>query len=87
METYYTDNQQYTSTVQDLKDIEASLGSGAGASLAITVTGTPPDAYTLTTTSKTGNTFKIAKTATGDVTRTCTKVSDKGSCRSSGGSW
>jgi len=91
METYYTDNQQYTSNVQDLKDIEASLGTGAGATLAVTVatsTGAPgPDSYTLETTSKTGNKFKIAKSATGDVTRTCTKNNDKGSCRSTGGSW
>jgi type IV pilus assembly protein PilA len=87
METYYTDNQQYTSTVQDLKDIEASLGTGAGASLTASTTGTPPDAYVLETTSKTGNKFKISKTAAGDVTRTCTKVNAKGSCRTDGGSW
>jgi type IV pilus assembly protein PilA len=87
METYYTDNQQYTSTVQDLRDIESSLSTGAGASLAATVSGTPPDAYTLETTSKTGNKFKIEKTAAGVVSRTCTKVNDKGSCRSTGASW
>jgi type IV pilus assembly protein PilA len=87
METYYTDNQEYTNSVAELKAIEASLGTGAGSTLTVSVTGTPPNAYTLTTTSKTKNTFTIAKSATGDVTRTCQQENDKGSCRSDGASW
>ena len=81
METYYTDNQQYTSTVQDLKDIEASLASGAGATLV--ASGQTVDAYSLVVTAKTGNTFTITKASTGVVARTCTRTNTKGGCPTS----
>jgi type IV pilus assembly protein PilA len=83
METYYTDNQKYTGTESDLTEIEASLGSGAGASLVANATGTNLDAYDLTVTSKTGNEFKITKTATGTISRTCTRSNTKGGCPAS----
>ena len=83
METYYTDNQKYTGTEADLTEIEASLGSGAGASLVANATGTNLDAYDLTVTSKTGNTFKIEKTAQGVISRTCTRTNDRGGCPAS----
>ena len=52
METYYTDNQTYVGAdVAALKDIEASLGSGAGTTL--TATGQSLTAYKLDVTSKT----------------------------------
>jgi type IV pilus assembly protein PilA len=81
METFYTDNQTYVATKAQLEDIEQSLASGAGASLA--VTGTAADAYTLTVTSATGNTFSIAKAATGTVSRTCVRNNTKGGCPAS----
>jgi type IV pilus assembly protein PilA len=78
METYYTDNQTYVGAdVTALRDIEASLGSGAGATLA--VTNQALDAYTLEDTSKSTNKFKIDKTA-GVVTRSCTRNNTKGGC-------
>src|SRR3982750_2771785 len=54
IETFYTDNQTYVATKTQLEDIEESLKTGAGATLA--VTGTGIDAYTLTVTSKSTNT-------------------------------
>ena len=81
METFYTDNQTYVATKAQLEDIEQSLAAGAGASLA--VTGTAADAYTLTVTSATGNTFSIGKAANGTVSRTCVRNNTKGGCPAS----
>ena len=82
METYYTDNQTYVGADKAaLKDIEASLTSGAGATLA--VSGQTIDAYSLVVTAKTGNTFTITKASTGIVTRTCTRTNTKGGCPTS----
>ena len=80
METWYTDNQNYNATDADLENIEQSLASGAGASLAVTGGN---DTYTLTVTSVTGNTFTIAKLNTGVVNRTCVRNNTKGGCPSS----
>ena len=81
METYYTDNQTYVGADETaVRDIEASLSSGAGATLAVTNQGL--DAYTLEVTSKSTNKFKIAK-VTGVVTRTCTRNNTKGGCPAS----
>ncbi len=85
METYYTDNQTYVGADQAaIRDIEASLSSGAGAS--ITPSGQSATEYVLTATSKTNNTFTITKAATGVVTRTCTRPNTKGGCPA-GTSW
>ncbi len=81
IETFYTDNQTYVATEAQLEDIEQSLASGAGASLAVTATS--PTAYTLTVTSVTGNTFSIAKAGTGTVTRSCVRNNTKGGCPAS----
>ena len=52
METFYTDDQTYVgANVAALRDIEASLGTGAGTTLA--VTGLSLTEYTLDVTSKT----------------------------------
>jgi type IV pilus assembly protein PilA len=82
METYYTDNQTYVgANVAALVDIEASLASGAGATLV--ASGQTVDAYSLVVTAKTGNTFTIAKASTGVVTRSCTRTNTKGGCPTS----
>ena len=82
METYYTDNQTYVGADQTaMRDIEASLGSGAGAT--ISPTGQSDTGYTLVSTSKTGNTFKIVKNTDGTVTRSCTRTNTKGGCPTS----
>jgi type IV pilus assembly protein PilA len=82
METWYTDNQNYSASVSDLRDIEASLASGVSAGSGLSVTG-GTDSYSLTVTSKTTNTFTIAKTNTGIVTRSCTRPNTKGGCPAS----
>jgi type IV pilus assembly protein PilA len=82
METYYTDNQTYVAATKAvLEDIEASLKSGAGASLA--VSGQTVDGYSLVVTAKTTNTFTITKASTGIVTRACTRGNTKGGCPTS----
>ena len=81
METWYTDNQNYTATVAQLREIEQSLAAGAaGASLAV-VPG--PDTYTVRVTSVTGNVFSIEKAADGSVTRPCVRNNTKGGCPAS----
>jgi type IV pilus assembly protein PilA len=80
METWYTDNQNYNATTADLQDIEQSLNTGAGASLAVTP---GANSYTLDVTSVTGNHFLIQKTAAGVVNRTCTRPNTKGGCPAS----
>ena len=77
METWYTDNQDYTAVEADLENIEQSLTTGAGATLVVTP---GPDNYALDVTSETGNHFRIEKANTGDVTRPCTNVNNKGGC-------
>ena len=83
-ETYYTDNQNYSTNLAGLQAIEPALASGVAAA-GLAVTGNAQD-YTLTVTqAKTGSTFTITKTAAGAVTRTCTTAGQKG-CPS-GGTW
>jgi type IV pilus assembly protein PilA len=80
METWYTDNQNYNGAKADLENIEESLKTGAGASLAVTP---GADSYALDVTSVTGNHFRIEKTAAGVVTRPCTRPNTKGGCPAS----
>ena len=54
---------------------------GAGAS--INPTGQTTTGWSVTATSKTGNTFTIVKAATGVVTRTCTRTATTGGCPTS----
>ena len=82
METYYTDNQTYVGADQAaIRDIEASLSSGAGST--ISPTGQTTTGYSLTSTAKTGNTFTIVKNDDGTVTRSCTRTNTKGGCPTS----
>jgi len=83
METLYTDEQDYTTTVAGLKAIEPAIGSGKSTP-AVSASGV--DSYTVTSTSKTGNVFTIAKTAAGVVTRTCTTAGKFG-CPSGTKGW
>jgi type IV pilus assembly protein PilA len=72
IESCYADAQDYTgcATVANM--------TSAGLALVTTATGTT-DTYTVTATSKSGNTFTIAKAATGLTARSCTGCS--------GGTW
>jgi hypothetical protein len=81
METFYTDNQTYVATKAQLVEIEQSLAAAPGDSF--TVVSSAADAYELRVTSKTGNTFTIAKIADGSVSRSCTRPNTKGGCPAS----
>jgi hypothetical protein len=83
METYSTDNNgQYTGADKAaLEGVEPSL-KNAG-SLTVTVPGA--DNYSVETTSKSGNKFKITRASDGTITRTCT-TANTGACPS-GGNW
>ena len=92
IETYYTDNQNYDTNKAGLEDIEASLKTGVSAGAGLVVTPKDSNAagsqgYTLTVTSKTGNTFTIDKsgagTTAGTVVRSCTRTNTKGGCPAS----
>jgi type IV pilus assembly protein PilA len=74
METWYTDERDYSATEDDLVDIEPSLGDADTAAALAVTPGAADDAngtYTVTVTSDTENTFEIAKAADATVTRTC----------------
>jgi type IV pilus assembly protein PilA len=81
-ETFYTDEQKYTDLTV-LKTIEPSLKTGKAAPLVNSAAGT--QAFNVQSTSATGNVFTIDKTATGDVTRSCTATAKYG-CPTNG-SW
>jgi type IV pilus assembly protein PilA len=82
METFYTDNQTYVATKAELVDIEQSLAAAPGNSFTVNLSSATT--YTLGVTSKTGNTFTIAKAADGSVTRSCTRTgTTKGGCPTS----
>jgi type IV pilus assembly protein PilA len=86
METFYTDNQTYVASKAQLVDIEQSLAAAPNDSFNV---GTPTaTTYTLTVTSKTGNSFSVAKAADGSVTRSCSRTggTTKGGCPTSN-SW
>jgi type IV pilus assembly protein PilA len=77
IETWYTDNQNYTTTKADLEEIESSLKAKPGNTLVVTP---GADSYSLVVTAVTGNTFTISKTSAGDVSRDCTRTNKKGGC-------
>jgi type IV pilus assembly protein PilA len=83
METLYTDEQDYTTTLGALQAIEPAIGSGK-ATPSVVASGI--DSYTVRSTSKTGNAFTISKTAAGVVARTCTAAGSYG-CPSGTKGW
>jgi hypothetical protein len=91
METWYTDEQDYSATKAQLETIEPSLKSGQGATLAVTsgAAGLGTAGYAVEVTSKTSNKFKITKldTAGGStVARSCTTAGTYG-CASGTKGW
>jgi len=79
METYYTDEQKYTGAdaANVLTGIEPSLTN-----VTVTIVANDQD-YSVETASKTGTTFRIARSAAGVVTRSCTPTAGttKGGCK------
>jgi hypothetical protein len=81
VESCYSDAQTYSSCTDagSLGNTGLALGTNAGE---VTVSG-GTNVYTITASSKSGNTFKITKLTDGTVSRTCT-AQNTGSCLSSG---
>ena len=81
VESCYSDAQTYSSCTDatQLGNTGLALGTAAGQ---VTVSG-GTDVYTITASSKSGNSFTIRKKTDGTVTRTCASAGT-GSCLSSG---
>ena len=80
METYYTDAQNYVTDKAGLESIEASLKSGAGATLTVTPGTATADTYTLDVTSKYGQSLPDGEgQQRGSSPVRAPAVSDKGS--------
>jgi type IV pilus assembly protein PilA len=82
VESCYSDAQTYSSCTNagSLGNTGLDLGPGPGQ---VRVAGADSNTYTITASSKSGNTFTITKKTDGTVTRTCT-AGNTGSCLSSG---
>jgi type IV pilus assembly protein PilA len=82
VESCYSDAQDYRSctTAGNLGSTGLALGTTSGQ---VTVAASTSDTYTVTASSKSGNSFVITKLTDGTVSRTCT-TSNTGSCLSSG---
>ena len=82
VESCYSDAQNYSSctTSGQLGNTGLDIGTGSGQ---VTVAGAGSDTYTITASSKSGNTFTITKNNTGVISRTCSSAGS-GSCLSSG---
>jgi type IV pilus assembly protein PilA len=82
METYYTDEQDYSGVTDatDLTKIEPAIGSGKSVP---SVDSTAAEEYEISSESKTGNVFTIIKHDDGTVERNCTTGGEKG-CPSDG---
>ena len=75
METWYTDERDYSATEAQLAAIEPSLGDAATAAALVITPGAVGDAngvYGVDATSDTTNVYSIDKNAAATVTRTCT---------------
>jgi type IV pilus assembly protein PilA len=80
VESCYSDTQAYTGCS---KATLATQGSPIQNTVSDPATGATASTYSVTATSKSANTFTIARDASGNYTRTCT-VLGKGSCPASG---
>ena len=83
-ETYFTDNNGYAPDLASLQTIEPALND-VPSSTAPSATPVPAGGFTVTATSKAGVTYKIIRSATGTVARSCDKPGT-GGCNS-GGTW
>ena len=84
-ETYFTDNNRYAAALSDLQTIEPALNEVPDPSRAPTVDRADATSFQVTATSKSGVSYTIVRSATGQITRSCTPVS-RGGCNS-GGTW
>jgi hypothetical protein len=83
VEACFVDTQSYAKCRDSqLKDTVLHLGSGKGQ---VTVAAAGAQSYTIRATSKTGNTYTIARRSDGASTRTCHAVQQSATC--TGGRW
>jgi type IV pilus assembly protein PilA len=82
VESCYSDAQTYSNctNASQLGNTGLALGAGSGQ---VQVAGADSNTYTITASSKSGNSFTITKKTDGTVTRTCT-AANTGSCLSTG---
>jgi type IV pilus assembly protein PilA len=81
LESCYTDANTYVGCPGSVTGLDVGTGPGQ-----VAVSGQTTDAYVVTATSKSNNTFVITKASNGTTTRTCTVVGgNSGGCN--GGSW
>jgi type IV pilus assembly protein PilA len=80
IESCFSDTQDYTKC-----DTATLSTQGSPVQANVTIPASAASTYTVQATSKSGNTFTIARDASGNYTRSCT-VAGKGSCPASG-SW
>jgi type IV pilus assembly protein PilA len=78
IESCFTQEQTYANC-----GVGATAMTDAKLPSTVTITGNTVDAYTIAASSKSGNSFTIAKASDGTITRTCT-TSGTGACSSSG---
>src|SRR5689334_12825223 len=81
IESCFADTQDYQQcdTAAELGNTGLTIGTGQGEVSITAATNT----FTATATSKTNNTFSIAKAATGIYTRSCTRPNTDGGCKAS----
>ena len=85
MESCYANTQDYSVCTAAYLQANEQVPAGAFGSGTTTtaLSGLASDAYTITSTSASGNSFVIARDSAGNVTRSCT-TTGKGACPSSG---
>jgi type IV pilus assembly protein PilA len=84
-ETYFTDNNRYTKSLDDLKVVEpvlADVPNPGGTAPVATATDVTRD-YAVSSTSKAGVTYTITRASSGVTTRTCDKK-NTGGCNADG---
>jgi type IV pilus assembly protein PilA len=84
-ETYFTDNNRYTRSLDDLKVVEpvlADVPNPGGTAPGATATDVTRD-YAVSATSKAGVTYTITRASTGVTTRTCDRR-NTGGCNADG---
>ena len=82
LETYFTDNQTYVGATRP-RSATSRPRSPRAPALRSTRRARRTTGWSVTATSKTGNTFTIVKAATGVVTRSCTRTATTGGCPTS----
>ena len=93
IESCYTDTQDYTncaagSTQMTQANTGLNLVTAAPTAGQVQITTLTATGYVINAMSKSGNTFTITKSATGQITRTCQPGSGGGgSCSAAGASW